>query len=67
MRFAGSLGRAIGVRAASPNCASKNRKRRERRSSGVRSAWGLRFGRSRDSDSECEWLCGCLLEDSVFC
>ena len=54
----GSLGVEIGVRLSEPNWASRNMKRRSRRSVGERLACGFRVGRSW------EWVCECLLEDS---
>jgi hypothetical protein len=38
------LGMAIGLRLSGPNCASKNRNRRSRRSAGERFAWGFLVG-----------------------
>ena len=53
----GSLGMAIGVRFSVPNWASRNMKRRSRRSVGERLACGFLVGKA------CEWEC--LLEDSA--
>lgn len=42
----GRRGVVIGVRASEPNWASRKRKRRSRRSVGVRWAWGFRDGKA---------------------